>query len=74
MRSNQMLKLLLSSKLGIKAQSSSGGSHRKLRRADGRTINWAFHNRELSSLEVKRVLVNQAGLTLDEARKAVQRG
>lgn len=67
------LKRLLIKELGYRERPSSGGSHSKLV-ADGRpTITWAFHNREMAPLEVKRVLVNQAGLTLEEAREVVRR-
>ncbi|GAA1332373.1 type II toxin-antitoxin system HicA family toxin [Saccharothrix algeriensis] len=44
--------------------------------AEGRPrIRWAFHDaRELAPIEVRNVLMRQAGLTLDEARRVVRRG
>jgi len=49
------------------------GSHVWLRAPGRPSIRWAFHNRELSPIEVRRVLVQQAGLTMEEARKAVRK-
>lgn len=49
------------------------GSHVWLVAAGRPNIRWAFHNREVSPIEVRRVLVQQAGLSIDEARKAVRR-
>ena len=71
----RQLKRLLKRKLGYQEVPDSGsGSHVWLE-AEGRPrIRWAFHDsRELAPIEVKRVLVTQAGLTLDEAKKVVRR-
>lgn len=61
--------------LGYREVPDSGkGSHTWLE-ADGRPrIRWAFHKRELSPIEVRNVLVQQAGLSLQEARRAVGNG
>lgn len=69
------LKRLLIRKLAYREVPDSGpGSHCWLE-ADGRPrIRWAFHARELAPIEVKKVLVRQAGLTLEEAKEVVRGG
>jgi hypothetical protein len=52
-------------------EGATSGSHEWLV-AEGRPrLRWAFHDskRELSSVEVRNVLVKQVGLTLEEARR-----
>ncbi|MGY5630266.1 type II toxin-antitoxin system HicA family toxin [Streptomyces sp. UC1A3] len=73
MTANKLRKIL--EKLGYQEVPDSGkGSHTWLE-AEGRPrIRWAFHKRELAPIEVRNVLVNQAGLTLQEARRAVGNG
>ncbi|MEV2279343.1 type II toxin-antitoxin system HicA family toxin [Nocardiopsis sp. NPDC049922] len=65
---------LLKRELGYEEVQHNGGSHRWLEAPERERIRWAYHDgRELSPIEVKKVLVNQAGLSLEEARKVVQR-
>jgi hypothetical protein len=69
------MRRLLERELGYREQlgsSRSGGSHVTLV-SDGRPpIVWAYHDtRELSPLEVRRVLVRQVGLTLSRFHPAV---
>ncbi|MZG03965.1 addiction module toxin, HicA family [Streptomyces sp. SID5614] len=73
MTARNLRKVLAS--LGYTEVPDSGkGSHTWLI-AEGRPrIRWAFHKRELAPIEVRNVLVQQAGLTLDEARRAVGNG
>lgn len=69
------MKRLLQRELGYsEVAGGSGGSHTWLE-AEGRPrIRWAFHDRrELAPIEVKKVLVEQAGLTLERAREVVRR-
>lgn len=69
------MKRLLMRELGyVEVRDSGPGSHTTLK-AEGRPpIRWAFHDkRELAPIEVRRILVIQVGLTLDEARRVVQR-
>jgi len=69
-------KQLLCTALGYaEDRSSPSGSHVKLV-AEGRPdIRWAFHDkRELSPIEIKRILVRNVGLTLDEAREVIRHG
>jgi len=51
---------------------SGKGSHCWLVSETHPRIRWAFHRREVSSIEVRRLLVNQVGLTLEEARRLVK--
>lgn len=67
------LKRLLCVKLGYRELGDSGkGSHCWLVSETHPRIRWAFHRREVSSIEVRRLLVNQVGLTLEEARRLVK--
>jgi predicted RNA binding protein YcfA (HicA-like mRNA interferase family) len=73
MGASKMKRLLR--KLGYKEVSKSGsGSHCWLEAPGRPRIRWAFHDRrELGAMEVRKVLVEQAGLTLEEAREVVRR-
>ena len=73
MKAADLLRLL--QQLGyVPDQDSGPGSHMWLR-CDGRPdIRWAFHKRELSPIEVRKVLVQQVGLTMEEAKEVVRRG
>jgi len=65
-------KRLLLRELGYTVEpGSSKGSHEWLSSPDYNRLRWAFHDskRELSSVEVRNVLVQQVGLTLEEARR-----
>lgn len=54
---------------------SKGGSHRRLVAPGRPTITFAFHDKaEVSPGLVRSILVNQVGLSLDEAREVVRRG
>lgn len=59
--------------LGYCAVPNSGpGSHETLACKGRPDIRWAFHDkRELAPIEVRNVLIKQAKLTVDEARRAV---
>jgi predicted RNA binding protein YcfA (HicA-like mRNA interferase family) len=68
----QLKKLLAS--LGYQPDSNANpGSHEWLRAQGRNPIRWAFHDskRELAPNEVKKVLVKQAGLSLEEAKQLV---
>jgi hypothetical protein len=70
------MRRLLRRALGYKEDPGTrAGSHVWLV-AEGRPrIRWAYHDkRELAPIEVRNILVRQAGLTIDEARKVVARG
>lgn len=73
MGSNQF-KRLLRKRLGYEEVPDSGsGSHSWLESEDYPRIRWAFHDsREISSIEIRKILVNQVGLSLDEARRLMQ--
>jgi predicted RNA binding protein YcfA (HicA-like mRNA interferase family) len=70
------MKRLLKRALGYDVVPNSGkGSHEYLENPDGRRIRWAYHDkRELSPIEVRNILVKQAGLTLEEAREVFRNG
>ena len=73
MGANKMLRLL-KRELGYEVTGHHGGAHRWLESPDHRRIRWAYHDgRELSPIEVKRILVKQAGLDLEKARKVARR-
>jgi predicted RNA binding protein YcfA (HicA-like mRNA interferase family) len=66
------LKSILLNELGYSEPASkTAGSHNKLTSPGRKDVTWAFHNRELAPLEVKRVLL-QTGLTLKEAKDLVR--
>ena len=67
MRASRLLRVLMSEPMGY-AEVRRSGSHRRLK-ADGRPpLTWAYHDRrELSPIEVRRVLVSQVGLEESEA-------
>lgn len=49
-----------------------GGSHCKLTAEGRKTIIWAFHNKvSVPPRSVKAVLVDQAGLTVEEAKEVL---
>lgn len=69
------MKRLLCRELGYREVPNSGsGSHCWLE-AEGRPrIRWGFHDkRELSPIEVRKVLIKDVGLTMDEAKEVVKR-
>lgn len=73
MGANKMLKLL-KRELGYEVTGHQGGSHRWLESSDHPRIRWAYHDgRELSPIEVKKILVKHAGLNLEQARKVARR-
>jgi hypothetical protein len=56
------------------AGSGNGGSHVKLVAAGRPQLTWAFHDRrELAPIEVKKILVSQVGLKIEEAKEVVRR-
>lgn len=66
-------KRLLCKVLGYKEEADSGpGSHCWLRSDRHPDIRWAFHRREVSSIEIRNVLVKQVGLSVSEAREVVK--
>ena len=72
MKANRLLALLTSNKLGHKIVASKG-SHRTLTSPRYPKIILAFHeNRELSGIEVKKVLCGQVGLTVTEALEVLK--
>lgn len=64
-----MLKLLKKEPGYVEVKNSGPGSHTWLV-AEGRPrIRWAYHNRQsLAPREVRKLLVEQAGLTIEEAK------
>jgi predicted RNA binding protein YcfA (HicA-like mRNA interferase family) len=72
----KQMKRLLKRELGYEEVPNRGkGSHTRLEAPGRPPINWGYHDskRELAPIEVRNLLVSQAGLTLEEARKVVQR-
>lgn len=66
-------KRILVKKLGYTEVPDSGkGSHTWLKAPGRQDIRWAFHGREVSSVEVARVLTKQAGLTKEEALEVLR--
>lgn len=71
--SSSALKRLLRRKLGYVEVADSGpGSHAWLESTKYPRVRWAFLGREVSSIEVRRLLVVQIGLSEDEARRLVK--
>lgn len=67
-------KRLLIRELGYEVSADSGpGSHEWLVHPERQRLRWAFHRREIGSLEVRNVLIRQVGLTLDEAKEVLRR-
>ncbi|WP_394354435.1 type II toxin-antitoxin system HicA family toxin [Nocardiopsis sinuspersici] len=65
---------LLKRELGYVEVGHHGGSHRWLEAPGHRNIRWSFHDgRELSPIEVRNILVKQAGLDLGKAKEVVRR-
>lgn len=67
------LKRILCKKLGYREVPDSGpGSHCWLESETHTRVRWAFHDsREVTSIEVRRLLVTQIGLSNEEARRLV---
>lgn len=69
------LRTLLERELGYRVVRSPGGSHRRLESPGRPPILFAFHDGdEVGGALVRRILVRQVGLTLDEAKQVVRRG
>ena len=69
------LRSLLQTKLGYEVVSHKGGSHRRLEAAGRPPLLFAFHDGdEVGGDMVRRILVRQVKLTLDEAKQVVRRG
>jgi predicted RNA binding protein YcfA (HicA-like mRNA interferase family) len=71
------LRSLLERRLGytVDPNHSKGGSHRTLRSPGRPTVTFAFHDgAEVGPHVVRRILVKDVGLTLDEAKEVVRRG
>jgi predicted RNA binding protein YcfA (HicA-like mRNA interferase family) len=70
LKARQLLRIL--GRLGYRLSRHGGSSHRWLA-AEGRPrVRFSYHDREtVPPRVVKDILVNQAGLTVDEALKAV---
>jgi len=65
-------KRLLRRQLGYKTRNgSTTGSHEWLDADDYPSLRWAFHDskREISSVEVRNILIGQVGLDLEDARR-----
>jgi hypothetical protein len=68
-------KSLLIRELGYMVIPKSGsGSHEWLESSEHPRIRWAFHRREISSIEVRNVLIKQVGLTIEQAKEVVRHG
>lgn len=68
-------KALLFTQLGYSVVPKSGpGSHEWLESAEHPRIRWAFHKREISSIEIRNVLIKQVGLTMEQAKEVVRHG
>ncbi|MBF9349271.1 hypothetical protein BKG80_18955 [Mycobacteroides chelonae] len=56
----------------VKGSRKNGGSHCDLVASDRKPIRWAFHNGvSIPPRSVKSVLVDQAGLTIEEAKEVL---
>lgn len=67
-----MLKLLKKKLHYVEVKDSGPGSHTWLEAKDRPRIRWAYHNRQsMAPREVRKLLVEQAGLTLDEAKEVL---
>lgn len=69
------LKRLLKAKLGYREvpDSRRGGSHIWLDSDEYPRIRWAFHGREVASIEVRKLLIEQVGLTREQALEVVKK-
>ena len=68
-------KALLCSRLGYVVIAKSGpGSHEWLESPEHPRVRWAFHKREISSIEIRNVLIKQVGLTMEQAKEVVRHG
>ena len=76
LKASKLLKIL--KKLGYRPQRGTrkgGGSHVWLIADDRQRIRWAFHNKvTVPPRSVKAVLVDQAGLTVEEAKEVLKIG
>lgn len=70
------LRAILKSRLGYRVVPGRGKGGHSIYEAEGRPrVVWGFHNkRSLAPIEVRNVLVKQAGLTIDEAKEVLSRG
>ncbi|MFD4438097.1 type II toxin-antitoxin system HicA family toxin [Bacillus safensis] len=66
------LRQILKKRLGYTMVPGSGGSHTWFKTEGRPDIRWAYHNgRNLAPREVRNVLVQQAGLSIDEAKEVL---
>lgn len=72
LKAKQLLRVL-KRELGYSIQSQDGGSHVFLVAPDRPRILWAFHNggRSLAPREVRKVLIEHAGLTIEQAKEVL---
>jgi len=72
MKARRLLTILCREPLGY-TFTQDGTSHCKLRAADRPTIGFAFHDRAtIPPGLVRRILVNQVGLTVEQAREVIK--
>lgn len=70
------MRTLLAREFGyeVPASARAGGSHRKLVAAGRPTLTFAFHDGdELGPVMVRRILIRDVGLTLQEALEVMKR-
>jgi predicted RNA binding protein YcfA (HicA-like mRNA interferase family) len=73
LKAAQLLRVLRS--LGYEVQEHRGGSHRWLRARGRPDLRWAFHDGvTIGPVMVRRILVRDVGLDVDEALEVVRRG
>lgn len=71
MNARQFRRLL--ARLGYEGTGQGSGSHEILKAPGRPTLLWAFHsNKEVSGGLVKKILVKDVGLCLDEAREVLR--
>ena len=71
----QELRSLIGREFGYQALPRRGkGDHEILVAPDRPQLIWGFGKRDLSPIEVRRVLVKAIGLTIEEAKEVMRRG
>lgn len=66
---------LLERELGYVVVKGRGkGSHQILRSPGRPQLTWALGKRDLAPVEVRKILVKDVGLTMEEAKEVIERG
>lgn len=74
MTARKFRKTILEGRLGYRLVAGRGKGNHRYYAAEGReTIMFAYHDRDnLGGSEIRSILVNEAGLDIDEARRVVR--